>query len=69
MLSFDVQLFLQIEEADIFKETKQYTYKDGAQFVFMDLVLFEFPLCDVLWRVVLPFFFPSWKVTIFAFSQ
>ncbi|KAI5663145.1 hypothetical protein M9H77_22468 [Catharanthus roseus] len=30
-----------IEEADIFKETKQYTYKDGAQFVFMDLASFE----------------------------
>lgn len=32
-------LFLQLEEADVFKETKQFTYKDGAQFVFMDLVL------------------------------
>lgn len=29
----------QIEEADIFKETKQFTYKDGPQFVFMDLVM------------------------------
>lgn len=31
-------LFLQIEEANVFKEAKQFTYKDGAQFVFMDLV-------------------------------
>lgn len=30
-----------IEEADIFKETKQFTYKDGAQFVFMDLTTYE----------------------------
>lgn len=30
-----------IEEADIFKETKQYTYKDGAQYVFMDLTTYE----------------------------
>ncbi|KAL2500372.1 elongation factor P (EF-P) family protein [Forsythia ovata] len=30
-----------IEEADIFKETKQYTYKDGSQYVFMDLSSFE----------------------------
>ncbi|KAL7095115.1 hypothetical protein ACP275_10G004100 [Erythranthe tilingii] len=30
-----------LEEADIFKETKQYTYKDGAQYVFMDLSTFE----------------------------
>ncbi|KAG9155314.1 hypothetical protein Leryth_021716 [Lithospermum erythrorhizon] len=30
-----------IEEADIFKETKQYAYKDGAQYVFMDLNTFE----------------------------
>ncbi|KAK6129482.1 hypothetical protein DH2020_036771 [Rehmannia glutinosa] len=30
-----------IEEADIFKETKQYTYKDGAQYVFMDLSTYE----------------------------
>lgn len=27
-----------INEANISKETKQYTYKDGSQFVFMDLV-------------------------------
>lgn len=32
-------LFLQIDDANVFKETKQFTYKDGAQFVFMDLVL------------------------------
>lgn len=31
--------FWQIEQADILKETKQFTYKDGSQFVFMDLVL------------------------------
>ncbi|XAR68714.1 hypothetical protein NMG60_11000063 [Bertholletia excelsa] len=30
-----------IEAADIFKETKQYTYKDGSQFVFMDLNTYE----------------------------
>lgn len=30
-----------IEQANIFKETKQYTYKDGAQFVFMDLTSYE----------------------------
>ncbi|XP_044473798.1 elongation factor P [Mangifera indica] len=30
-----------IEEADVFKETKQFTYKDGAQFAFMDLNTFE----------------------------
>ncbi|KAK8556087.1 hypothetical protein V6N13_070156 [Hibiscus sabdariffa] len=30
-----------IEEADVFKEQKQYTYRDGSQFVFMDLTTFE----------------------------
>ncbi|RZB53055.1 Elongation factor P isoform B [Glycine soja] len=30
-----------IEQADVFKETKQFTYKDGAQFVFMDLNTYE----------------------------
>ncbi|KAL3753392.1 hypothetical protein ACJRO7_000738 [Eucalyptus globulus] len=30
-----------IDEADVFKETKQFTYKDGAQFVFMDLTTYE----------------------------
>ncbi|KAF9595756.1 hypothetical protein IFM89_003498 [Coptis chinensis] len=30
-----------INEADILKETKQYTYKDGDQFVFMDLSSYE----------------------------
>lgn len=30
-----------VEEADIFKETKQFTYKDGSMFVFMDLTTFE----------------------------
>ncbi|KAH7514754.1 uncharacterized protein LOC107431076 [Ziziphus jujuba] len=30
-----------IEEADVFKETKQFTYKDGPQYVFMDLSTFE----------------------------
>ncbi|KAJ0027929.1 hypothetical protein Pint_35067 [Pistacia integerrima] len=34
-----------IEVADVFKETKQFTYKDGVQFVFMDLVIdFELPI-------------------------
>ncbi|KAF9684859.1 hypothetical protein SADUNF_Sadunf04G0162300 [Salix dunnii] len=32
---------MQIEEANVFKEAKQFTYKDGAQFVFMDLSTFE----------------------------
>lgn len=32
---------ISIDEADVFKETKQYTYKDGSQFVFMDLNTFE----------------------------
>ncbi|PON92759.1 Translation elongation factor [Trema orientale] len=30
-----------IDEANVFKETKQFTYKDGSQFVFMDLTTFE----------------------------
>lgn len=30
-----------VEEADIVKETKQYTYKDGGQFVFMDMSTYE----------------------------
>ncbi|XP_058075364.1 uncharacterized protein LOC131223856 [Magnolia sinica] len=30
-----------IAEANIFKETKQYTYKDGSQYVFMDLSTYE----------------------------
>ncbi|CAN1142047.1 Elongation factor P [Linum perenne] len=30
-----------LEEADVVKETKQYTYKDGGQYVFMDLTTFE----------------------------
>ncbi|XP_073290164.1 uncharacterized protein [Primulina huaijiensis] len=30
-----------LEAADILKETKQYTYKDGAQYVFMDLTTYE----------------------------
>ncbi|XP_039045659.1 elongation factor P-like [Hibiscus syriacus] len=30
-----------IEEVNVFKETKQFTYKDGSQFVFMDLNTFE----------------------------
>lgn len=33
----------QIEEADISKEVKQYTYKDGDQYVFMDLVSLSIP--------------------------
>ncbi|KAF4393978.1 hypothetical protein G4B88_025947 [Cannabis sativa] len=30
-----------IDEAEVFKETKQFTYKDGSQFVFMDLDRFS----------------------------
>ncbi|KAM6550412.1 hypothetical protein CsatB_000220 [Cannabis sativa] len=30
-----------IDEAEVFKETKQFTYKDGSQFVFMDLITYE----------------------------
>ncbi|KAK9289850.1 hypothetical protein L1049_008010 [Liquidambar formosana] len=30
-----------IDEANVFKETKQYTYKDGSQYVFMDLNTYE----------------------------
>ncbi|KAL6597382.1 hypothetical protein ACP70R_046822 [Stipagrostis hirtigluma subsp. patula] len=30
-----------IQEASLSKETKQFTYKDGSQFVFMDLTTFE----------------------------
>ncbi|KAK4253398.1 hypothetical protein QN277_010716 [Acacia crassicarpa] len=30
-----------LDEANVFKETKQFTYKEGAQFVFMDLNTFE----------------------------
>ncbi|CAG7912232.1 unnamed protein product [Brassica rapa] len=30
-----------IEEANVSKETKQFTYKDGSQFVFMDLSSYE----------------------------
>ncbi|XP_062094549.1 uncharacterized protein LOC133800567 [Humulus lupulus] len=30
-----------IDEAEVFKETKQFTYKDGSQFVFMDLTTYE----------------------------
>ncbi|XP_010553153.1 PREDICTED: uncharacterized protein LOC104823320 isoform X2 [Tarenaya hassleriana] len=30
-----------VEEANVFKETKQFTYKDGSQFVFMDLNTYE----------------------------
>ena len=36
-----IHLFLQIDETDVLKETKQFTYKDGSQFVFMDLVFFS----------------------------
>lgn len=31
--------YFQIDQANVSKETKQFTYKDGSQFVFMDLVL------------------------------
>ncbi|XP_039156883.1 elongation factor P isoform X3 [Eucalyptus grandis] len=37
----DIWITFQIDEADVFKETKQFTYKDGAQFVFMDLTTYE----------------------------
>lgn len=30
-----------VGEADVVKETKQYTYKDGGQFVFMDMSTYE----------------------------
>ncbi|KAJ7950122.1 elongation factor P-like [Quillaja saponaria] len=30
-----------IDQADVYKETKQFTYKDGSQFVFMDLNTYE----------------------------
>ncbi|XP_060176341.1 uncharacterized protein LOC132606733 [Lycium barbarum] len=30
-----------VEEANIYKETKQFTYKDASQYVFMDLTSFE----------------------------
>ncbi|KAI4386735.1 hypothetical protein MLD38_004642 [Melastoma candidum] len=30
-----------IDEANVSRETKQFTYKDGAQYVFMDLVTYE----------------------------
>uniref|UniRef100_A0A2P2JFB6 Elongation factor P n=1 Tax=Rhizophora mucronata TaxID=61149 RepID=A0A2P2JFB6_RHIMU len=36
-----LRLSLQIDEADVLKETKQFTYKDDSQFVFMDLNTFE----------------------------
>ncbi|GMH10036.1 hypothetical protein Nepgr_011877 [Nepenthes gracilis] len=32
---------ISITEANIFKETKQFTYKDGSMYVFMDLSTFE----------------------------
>ncbi|XP_010553152.1 PREDICTED: uncharacterized protein LOC104823320 isoform X1 [Tarenaya hassleriana] len=32
---------ISVEEANVFKETKQFTYKDGSQFVFMDLNTYE----------------------------
>ncbi|KAL1193799.1 hypothetical protein V5N11_031928 [Cardamine amara subsp. amara] len=32
---------ISVEEASISKETKQFTYKDGSQFVFMDLTTYE----------------------------
>ncbi|XP_015055625.1 uncharacterized protein LOC107002208, partial [Solanum pennellii] len=40
-IDIDIQISLQIEEANIYKETKQFTYKDGAQYVFMDLTSYE----------------------------
>lgn len=35
------KIIFQIQEANIAKETKQFTYKDGDQYVFMDLVWFS----------------------------
>ncbi|OVA17287.1 Translation elongation factor P/YeiP [Macleaya cordata] len=32
---------ISMSEADVAKETKQFTYKDGSQFVFMDLTTYE----------------------------
>ncbi|CAA7051026.1 unnamed protein product [Microthlaspi erraticum] len=32
---------ISVEEANVYKETKQFTYKEGAQFVFMDLTTYE----------------------------
>ncbi|CAN8270003.1 unnamed protein product [Cochlearia groenlandica] len=32
---------ISVEEANVYKETKQFTYKDGSQFVFMDLTTYE----------------------------
>ncbi|CAH2074673.1 unnamed protein product, partial [Thlaspi arvense] len=32
---------ISMEEANVSKETKQFTYKDGSQFVFMDLSTYE----------------------------
>lgn len=47
-LLFVVELFvemvfcfvLKVDEAQIVKEVKQYTYMDGDQYVFMDMVIF-----------------------------
>ncbi|XP_020693329.1 uncharacterized protein LOC110107407 isoform X2 [Dendrobium catenatum] len=34
-----------LQEANVVKETKQYTYKDGSNYIFMDLVIdFELPI-------------------------
>lgn len=43
-------LLWQIQEANIAKETKQFTYKDGSQFVFMDLVQICIPSHLQLWH-------------------
>ncbi|VVA96908.1 unnamed protein product [Arabis nemorensis] len=32
---------ISVEEANVYKETKQFTYKEGSQFVFMDLSTYE----------------------------
>ncbi|ESQ29379.1 hypothetical protein EUTSA_v10023841mg [Eutrema salsugineum] len=32
---------ISVEEANVFKETKQFTYREGSQFVFMDLSTYE----------------------------
>jgi hypothetical protein len=47
-----VYLFSQIDEADVFKETKQFTYKDGSQFVFMDLVLLSILILQYVFTIV-----------------
>lgn len=47
--SYVLLLASQLDEANVYKETKQFTYKDGSQFVFMDLVLFSIPSLMLFW--------------------